>query len=263
MTHNTDDLRIKEIKELLPPGHVIREFPATEKAATDRLRGAGRDPPHPARRRRPAAGRRRPVLDPRPQGRARIRAQACRGQDAAADDLVIVMRVYFEKPRTTVGWKGLINDPRLDGSFRINEGLRIARKLLLDINELGLPAGDRIPRHDHAAIYRRPDRLGRDRRADDRRARCTASWRPGLSCPVGFKNGTDGNVRIAVDAIKAAVGAAPFPVGDQRPATRRSSRPTATRTATSSCAAARRPTTMRPVSMLRLRTLPAPDSRRG
>ena len=78
------------------------------------------------------------------------------------------MRVYFEKPRTTVGWKGLINDPYLDESYRIHEGLRIARQLLLDINRLGVPAGRRVPRHDLAAVHRRPDQLGRDRRAHHR-----------------------------------------------------------------------------------------------
>ena len=78
------------------------------------------------------------------------------------------MRVYFEKPRTTVGWKGLINDPRLDDSFRINEGLRLARRILLEINELDAARGNRVSRHDHAAVHRRPDRLGRHRRAHDR-----------------------------------------------------------------------------------------------
>ncbi len=83
-------------------------------------------------------------------------------------ELEIVMRVYFEKPRTTVGWKGLINDPDLDGSFNINRGLRVARQLLRDINDLGLAGGLRVSRHHHAAVHRRPGGLGRDRSAHHR-----------------------------------------------------------------------------------------------
>ena len=121
-----------------------------------------------------------------------------------AADLIVVMRVYFEKPRTTVGWKGLINDPRLDDSFRINEGLRLARRILLEINELDLPGRHRVPRHDHAAVHRRPDRVGRDRRPHDREPGAPRSSRRACRVPVGFKNGTNGDVKIAVDAIKAA-----------------------------------------------------------
>jgi 3-deoxy-7-phosphoheptulonate synthase len=113
------------------------------------------------------------------------------------------MRVYFEKPRTTVGWKGLINDPRLDGSFRINEGLRTARGLLLDIADLGLPTAteflDMIT-PQYIADLISWGAIGA-RTTESQVHRELAS---GLSCPVGFKNGTDGNVRIAVDAIKAA-----------------------------------------------------------
>ncbi|MGH8664876.1 MAG: 3-deoxy-7-phosphoheptulonate synthase, partial [Burkholderiales bacterium] len=118
-------------------------------------------------------------------------------------DLLVVMRVYFEKPRTTVGWKGLINDPALDGTYRVNEGLRLARKLLIDINSLGLPTGQEFldpitPQYlaDLAAW----GAIGA-RTTESQVHRELAS---GLSCPVGFKNGTDGNVRIAVDAIRAA-----------------------------------------------------------
>ena len=116
---------------------------------------------------------------------------------------IIVMRVYFEKPRTTVGWKGLINDPRLDDSFRINEGLRLARRMLLRDQRARPARGHRVSRHDLAAVHRRPDRLGRDRRAHHRSA---GPPRAGLRAllPVGFKNGTDGDIKIAVDAIKAA-----------------------------------------------------------
>src|SRR6201998_2966789 len=118
-------------------------------------------------------------------------------------DLEIVMRVYFEKPRTTVGWKGLINDPHMDNSFKINEGLRTARELLLRINELGLPAGteylDMIS-PQYIADLVSWGAIGA-RTTESQVHRELAS---GLSCPVGFKNGTDGNVRIAADAIKAA-----------------------------------------------------------
>jgi 3-deoxy-7-phosphoheptulonate synthase len=119
------------------------------------------------------------------------------------DDLEIVMRVYFEKPRTTVGWKGLINDPHLDGSFQINEGLRIARELLMNINELGLPAGSEfldVISPQYIADLISWGAIGA-RTTESQVHRELAS---GLSCPVGFKNGTDGNIKIAVDAIKAA-----------------------------------------------------------
>ncbi len=118
-------------------------------------------------------------------------------------DLLIVMRVYFEKPRTTVGWKGLINDPHLDGSYQINDGLESARKFLLDVNELGLPAGmeflDTIT-PQYTADLVSWGAIGA-RTTESQVHRELAS---GLSCPVGFKNGTDGNVRVAIDAIKTA-----------------------------------------------------------
>ena len=113
------------------------------------------------------------------------------------------MRVYFEKPRTTVGWKGLINDPDLDGSFDINKGLGVARKLLLDINELGLPAGCEfldIITPQYFADLVAWGAIGA-RTTESQVHRELAS---GLSCPVGFKNGTDGNVRIAIDAVLSA-----------------------------------------------------------
>jgi 3-deoxy-7-phosphoheptulonate synthase len=120
-----------------------------------------------------------------------------------ADSLEIVMRVYFEKPRTTVGWKGLINDPHMDGSFAIDEGLHIARRFLLDVNALGVPAGSEFldtisPQYIADLIAW--GAIGA-RTTESQVHRELAS---GLSCPVGFKNGTDGNVRIAIDAIKAA-----------------------------------------------------------
>jgi 3-deoxy-7-phosphoheptulonate synthase len=118
-------------------------------------------------------------------------------------DLVVVMRVYFEKPRTTVGWKGLVNDPDLDGTYQINKGLRLARQLLMEINDIGLPAGleflDMITPQYYADLASW-GAIGA-RTTESQVHRELAS---GLSCPVGFKNGTDGNVRIAVDALKAA-----------------------------------------------------------
>ncbi|AOK32011.1 MULTISPECIES: 3-deoxy-7-phosphoheptulonate synthase [Burkholderia] len=123
--------------------------------------------------------------------------------DAFRDDLLIVMRVYFEKPRTTIGWKGYINDPRLDGSFRINEGLRAARQLLLDINALGLPAATEfldLLSPQYIADLIAWGAIGA-RTTESQSHRQLAS---GLSCPIGFKNGTDGGVQIAADAIIAA-----------------------------------------------------------
>src|SRR5471032_2510927 len=123
--------------------------------------------------------------------------------DTYKDDLLIVMRVYFEKPRTTVGWKGYINDPRLDGSFRINEGLRRARELLLDIAAVGLPAGTEfldLLSPQYIADLVSWGAIGA-RTTESQSHRQLAS---GLSCPVGFKNGTDGGIKVAADAIVAA-----------------------------------------------------------
>lgn len=118
-------------------------------------------------------------------------------------DLLIVMRVYFEKPRTTVGWKGLINDPHLNGSYKINEGLEIARKFLLDVNELGMPAGaeflDMIT-PQYVADLVSWGAIG----ARTTESQVHRELTSGLSCPVGFKNGTDSGVRVAIDAIKTA-----------------------------------------------------------
>jgi len=126
-----------------------------------------------------------------------------RAADEHAADLCIVMRVYFEKPRTTVGWKGLINDPRLDGSFAINEGLRLARRLLVDLADLGLPAGCEFL--DPISPQFTSDLVSWGaigaRTTESQVHRELAS---GLSMPVGFKNGTDGGVQIAIDAVRAA-----------------------------------------------------------
>ena len=123
--------------------------------------------------------------------------------DALQDDLLVVMRVYFEKPRTTVGWKGYINDPHLDGSFAINEGLEMARRLLLDVLELGLPVGTEFldllsPQFISELVSW--GAIGA-RTTESQSHRQLAS---GLSCPVGFKNGTDGGIKVATDAIQAA-----------------------------------------------------------
>jgi 3-deoxy-7-phosphoheptulonate synthase len=123
--------------------------------------------------------------------------------DELREDVLIVMRVYFEKPRTTVGWKGYINDPRLDGSFRINEGLRAARQLLLDVNGMGLPAATEfldLLSPQYIADLVAWGAIGA-RTTESQSHRQLAS---GLSCPIGFKNGTDGRVQIAADAIVAA-----------------------------------------------------------
>lgn len=198
-----DDVRIKAIKELAPPAHVLREFPASPEAAATTFEA--RNAIH--RILFGADDRLLVVIGPcsihdyaaAMEYARRLKAEA----DRLKDDLLIVMRVYFEKPRTTVGWKGLINDPYLDGSFAINEGLRVARQLLAEINELGLPAGteflDMIT-PQYIADLISWGAIGA-RTTESQVHRELAS---GLSCPVGFKNGTDGNVRIAVDAIKAA-----------------------------------------------------------
>lgn len=200
---STDDTRIKEIKELSPPSHLVREFAITPSAAdtTFGTRQAIHRILHGADDRLLAIVGPCSIHDTQAaiEYAQRLKKEAERFQK----DLLIVMRVYFEKPRTTVGWKGLINDPHLDGSFQINEGLRIARKLLLDINEMGIPTGteflDMIT-PQYLADLISWGAIGA-RTTESQVHRELAS---GLSCPVGFKNGTDGNIRIAVDAIKAA-----------------------------------------------------------
>ena len=201
--HSTDDLRIREIKELAPPAHVLREFPAGERATETVY--AARHAVH-----RILAGEDDRLLvvvgpcsihDPAAAREYASRLTEVRGRLEPA--LEIVMRVYFEKPRTSVGWKGLINDPALDGSFQINTGLRLARELLVDINEMGMPAGteflDMIT-PQYVADLVSWGAIGA-RTTESQVHRELAS---GLSCAVGFKNGTDGNIRIACDAIHAA-----------------------------------------------------------
>jgi len=200
---NTDDVRIREIKELVPPAHVFREFPVGVRAALTTYNA--RQNIH--RILHGADNRLLVVVGPcsihdvdsAVEYAARLQKEVPRFEN----DLLIVMRVYFEKPRTTVGWKGLINDPRLDNSFRINEGLRLARGLLLEINDMGLPCATEFldtitPQYTADLISW--GAIGA-RTTESQVHRELAS---GLSCPVGFKNGTDGNIRIAIDAIRAA-----------------------------------------------------------
>ena len=203
MHTQTDDLRIRGMTELATPEEVVRERPCSDRAAgtVSEARRALQDILH-GRDDRLAV-----VIGPcsihDAQAAQEYAARLASERARLADSLEIVMRVYFEKPRTTVGWKGLINDPDLDGSFRINDGLRLARGLLVEINELGLPAGceflDMIT-PQYIADLVSWGAIGA-RTTESQIHRELAS---GLSCPIGFKNGTDGNVRIAVDAVRAA-----------------------------------------------------------
>jgi len=199
----TDDVRIKDISEVAPPAHLLREFPASAAAVatTYNTRQAIHRILHGADDRLLAVVGPCSIhdYDAAIEYASRLKAQ----RERLEADLLIVMRVYFEKPRTTVGWKGLINDPRMDGSFRINEGLRVARHLLVDLNEMGLPAAteflDMIT-PQYIADLVSWGAIGA-RTTESQVHRELAS---GLSCPVGFKNGTDGNFKIAVDAIRTA-----------------------------------------------------------
>jgi 3-deoxy-7-phosphoheptulonate synthase len=204
MTHyRTDDVRIEQGDELLAPMQVMRELAAGERA--EQATFEGRKAVHDILR--GADDRLLVVVGPCSihDYRAAVEyATRLKGErERLAHDLAIVMRVYFEKPRTTVGWKGFINDPRLDETFDMNEGLRLARKLLLELNELGVPCGTEfldLISPQYIADLIAWGAIGA-RTTESQSHRQLAS---GLSCPVGFKNGTDGNVRIAVDAIKAA-----------------------------------------------------------
>ena len=203
MSTATDDTRIEQSGELFAPLQLMQELPAS--ARTLAVVTQGRSQIHDILR---GADDRMFVIvgpcsihDPTAalEYAGRLRTLA----DELERDLVVVMRVYFEKPRTTVGWKGLINDPHLNESFDINTGLRLARKLLLDINEIGLPCATEfldLISPQYIADLIAWGAIGA-RTTESQSHRQLAS---GLSCPVGFKNGTDGNLRIAVDAIKAA-----------------------------------------------------------
>jgi 3-deoxy-7-phosphoheptulonate synthase len=204
MTHyRTDDVRIEQGDELLAPMQVMRELAASERS--ERSTFEGRRAIHDILR--GADDRLLVVVGPCSihdyKAAVEYAARLAGERERLAHDLAIVMRVYFEKPRTTVGWKGFINDPRLDETFDMNEGIRLARKLLLEINELGVPCGTEfldLISPQYIADLIAWGAIGA-RTTESQSHRQLAS---GLSCPVGFKNGTDGNVRIAVDAIKAA-----------------------------------------------------------
>jgi 3-deoxy-7-phosphoheptulonate synthase len=203
-TSETDDQRIRDVTPLPPPEHLIRFFPIAGTPVETLISGT-----------RQAI---RKIMNG-DDDRLLVIVGPCSIHDTAAaleyarrlkvlrdrhaGELEIVMRVYFEKPRTTVGWKGLINDPYLDESYRIHEGLRIARQLLVDINRLGVPAGSEF------LDVISPQYIGDLIAWGAIGARTTESQvhrelASGLSAPVGFKNGTDGNIRIATDAIQAA-----------------------------------------------------------
>ena len=203
-TSETDDERIKEITTLPPPEHLIRFFPIRGTAVESLIgntRQAIRRMIHGQDDRLLVVIGPCSIHDPVAAMDYARRLKPLR--DRYADSLEIVMRVYFEKPRTTVGWKGLINDPYLDSSYRIDEGLRIARQLLIEINRLGVPAGSEF------LDVISPQYIGDLISWGAIGARTTESQvhrelASGLSAPVGFKNGTDGNTRIALDAIQAA-----------------------------------------------------------
>src|SRR6267142_2847942 len=203
MDYKTDDLRIKEIDELVAPVDLLGEFAMTRSAAATVWRT--RQEVHKILH--GADDRLLVIMGPCSihdvKAAKEYAGKLKEAKDRLVADLLVVMRVYFEKPRTTVGWKGLLNDPKLDGSFHINEGLQIARHLLLELNETGMPAGSEfldMITPQYIADLVSWGAIGA-RTTESQVHRELAS---GLSCPVGFKNGTDGNVRIAVDAIRAA-----------------------------------------------------------
>mgnify|MGYP005851049293 CR=1 FL=1 len=203
MTASTDDLRIQKTNELIAPAALVAEVPLSDTASdtVDQARRAihnvlvGED------------DRLVVVVGPCSIHDPGAALEYARGLKQAAqafrDDLCVVMRVYFEKPRTTVGWKGLINDPDLNNTFQINKGLHLARKLLLDLAEMGLPAGTEyldLISPQYLSDLVAWGAIGA-RTTESQTHRELSS---GLSCPVGFKNATDGDVQVAVDAIKSA-----------------------------------------------------------
>ncbi|MBV8621571.1 MAG: 3-deoxy-7-phosphoheptulonate synthase [Curvibacter sp.] len=203
-TSQTDDERIKDITVLPPPEHLIRFFPirgtAVEGLITQTRQNIHRIMAAQDDRLLVVIG---PCSIHDPAAAIEYARRLKAEREKYVGTLEIVMRVYFEKPRTTVGWKGLINDPYLDESYRIDEGLRIARQLLIEINRLGLPAGSEF------LDVISPQYIGDLISWGAIGARTTESQvhrelASGISAPIGFKNGTDGNIRIATDAIQAA-----------------------------------------------------------
>ncbi len=203
MKYKTDDIRITGLQEVIPPAQLHEECPASDKAykLIFDTRNAIHNILHKQDDRLLVIIGPCSIHDP---AAAREYAEKLKVlRDELGDDLLIVMRVYFEKPRTTVGWKGLINDPNLDDSYEINKGLRLARQLLVDINELGVPAATEfldLITPQYLADMISWGAIGA-RTTESQVHRELAS---GLSCPVGFKNGTDGTLKIAVDALRAA-----------------------------------------------------------
>ena len=203
MIRRTEDLRIQWTKVVLPPAFLDEELPTTEKASTT-VRNARTEVQKIIR-----GEDRRLLVVVGPCSIHDVKAAreyAGRLQGAIQElsrDLCLVMRVYFEKPRTTIGWKGLINDPHLDESFKINDGLRISRHLLLDLAEMGVPAGteflDMITPQYLAGLVCWGAIGARTTESQVHRELVS-----GLSCPVGFKNGTSGNVSIAIEAVQSA-----------------------------------------------------------
>lgn len=203
MLRPTDDLRIRDIRPLISPAILLEEIPVTDRASNvvAEARTAiaqvlrGEDP-----RLLVVAG---PCSIHDTEAAVEYAGRLARVAARLSDRLVVVMRAYFEKPRTVVGWKGLINDPDLDGTYRINKGLRLARRLLLEVNDLGLPTGlefldTQIPQH--VADLTSWGAIGA-RTAESQIHRELAS---GLSMPVGFKNGTDGGTQVAIDGLVTA-----------------------------------------------------------
>ena len=203
-TSQTDDQRIEDVTPLPPPEHLIRFFPIAG-TPVETLIGNTRQAIRNIMQKKD--DRLLVIMGPcsihDPVAAAEYARKLLVQREKYRDTLEIVMRVYFEKPRTTVGWKGLINDPYLDESYRIDEGLRIARQLLLEINRVGMPAGSEF------LDVISPQYIGDLISWGAIGARTTESQvhrelASGLSAPIGFKNGTDGNIRIAIDAIQAA-----------------------------------------------------------
>ncbi len=203
-TSQTDDQRIRDVTPLPPPEHLIRFFPISGTPMEQLISGTRANIRKIMQRK---DDRLLVIIGPcsihDPAAAVEYARRLLTQREKYADTLEIVMRVYFEKPRTTVGWKGLINDPYLDESYRIDEGLRIARQLLLEINRLGMPAGSEF------LDVISPQYIGDLISWGAIGARTTESQvhrelASGLSAPIGFKNGTDGNIKIATDAIQAA-----------------------------------------------------------
>ena len=203
MTANTDDLRIQKTNELIAPEQLISDIGLSD-AAADTVANArrtihdiltGED------------DRLLAIVGPcsihDPAAAREYASRLSQAAQAVAEDVFVVMRVYFEKPRTTVGWKGLINDPDLNNTFQINKGLHLARQLLLDLAEMGLPSGteylDLISPQYYADLVSWGAIGARTTESQTHRELSS-----GLSCPVGFKNATDGDIQVAIDAIKSA-----------------------------------------------------------